>query len=722
MGYSFDGPTKVISLTPGTVEIEVKDLYSRWKEWAVLSDNSKYLPAMRSVGGDPISDVKTLGATYFITNDWRIRPQEADHRLTVNGNLYTEPAGFSPFVPTLGDYNVLIEMQVSSLVDSSLAQITEIEQAAFNGRVTIDVVNGAAGTGYPLGTYQFPVSNLTDAKAIALTRGFDSFYVLGNLTIASGEDISNLHFFGQGATYNVKKTTITLAAGCITSNTFYHDMQVVGTQNGESHYYDCLIGALTDAHCLYENCQLVGPITSKASIGASHTTDFNRCRTGKDVFELNVNGAPMKYVFTNFSGHMIIKNCTNASTIIHVHMDAGDITVDSSCTAGTIAVGGAGVGITDNSTGTVIDTSAMLIPEVTSLKNYIESQRPTHQAFGKRLFVDPVSGSDLRNGTSEIAAVKTITKAISLAVSGRGDAIFILAPSAGVVTIDERVVIDKEDLHIRGPGRGVQFQPSTPNLGDVITIDAEKCSFSGFIVRAPAGSTTDNCITINSKFALFKKLYLVGTQAGSGNGFLFRGGDYHEIYDCESEKMGGSGLKTVDAGLASGSPREITVSGGNYYLNNLHGIELTSNTGASVGTSTRLIRIRGANVHNNLGYGLTADSNSTNLIIDTDTMFHQNTLGDIQSTSPSLIQMSPARSVWMANASEYANAGSMGELQNAGGLTPTQQTMLVEMYNLLGLDPTKPLLVTDTSRVVGDGSEISQTITSTPTQTTVTRV
>lgn len=53
------------------------------------------------------------------------------------------------------------------------------------------------------------------------------------------------------------------------------------------------------------------------------------------------------------------------------------------------------------------------------------------------------------------------------------------------------------------------------------------------------------------------------------------------------------------------------------------------------------------------------------------------------------------------------------------GLTPTQQTMLLEIYRLYGLDPTAPLVVSDTSRVAGS---INQSITSTPTQTTVQRV
>jgi hypothetical protein len=53
------------------------------------------------------------------------------------------------------------------------------------------------------------------------------------------------------------------------------------------------------------------------------------------------------------------------------------------------------------------------------------------------------------------------------------------------------------------------------------------------------------------------------------------------------------------------------------------------------------------------------------------------------------------------------------------GLTPAQATLLTEIYTLYGLDPTKPLIVTDTSRTAGPG--ITQTINSNSSSTTITR-
>ena len=121
MGYSFDGATKKINLTSGTISVDIDDMYSRWYDWLVSDDNAKYLLAMRNVGGDAISDVKNLGLTFFLINGWRIVPQSADHRLTLNGNLVTDPSGFSP-IDTVPGYSIVVEYSVSNLVDSTIGE------------------------------------------------------------------------------------------------------------------------------------------------------------------------------------------------------------------------------------------------------------------------------------------------------------------------------------------------------------------------------------------------------------------------------------------------------------------------------------------------------------------------------------------------------------------------------------------------------------------------
>jgi hypothetical protein len=119
MGYTFDGTNKLIILDPGTLTLNVQDMYSRWKDWAKLTDNIKYSPTFaNSIGGEPLGGGLTVGGYFFMQNGWLIRPQEADHTLTVNGNLFPIPDSAALFTPTVGNYQVNIVMRTSSLTQT----------------------------------------------------------------------------------------------------------------------------------------------------------------------------------------------------------------------------------------------------------------------------------------------------------------------------------------------------------------------------------------------------------------------------------------------------------------------------------------------------------------------------------------------------------------------------------------------------------------------------
>lgn len=113
MGYSFDGSEKIITLTSGTVILDVKDLYSRWKDWVVTSDNSRWELAFQTTGGDTIDPGQgTFVPLYaFLSNGWRIRPQEANHTLNVSNGILLVDGGGDPFVNTIGNYIVRINYQ-----------------------------------------------------------------------------------------------------------------------------------------------------------------------------------------------------------------------------------------------------------------------------------------------------------------------------------------------------------------------------------------------------------------------------------------------------------------------------------------------------------------------------------------------------------------------------------------------------------------------------------
>ena len=113
----FDGGSSVVLVGTGITQLDAQaDLYSAWKRWCVLEtggfsrEGLQYYEAFRTVAGDPIRPGKALGAHFFITNNWLVRPYLGNHELTVEGNQWAEP-GEAIFTTVTGDATVLATIE-----------------------------------------------------------------------------------------------------------------------------------------------------------------------------------------------------------------------------------------------------------------------------------------------------------------------------------------------------------------------------------------------------------------------------------------------------------------------------------------------------------------------------------------------------------------------------------------------------------------------------------
>ncbi len=112
MALSFDGSTKIVTITTDT-EVSVLELWSRWVDWFLTSDNSKYPLAMSQIGGNDIDTVAgtTIPIYLYLLNDWKIKPKEANHTLNITGGILLVDGGGDPFTNTTGSYIVRINYQ-----------------------------------------------------------------------------------------------------------------------------------------------------------------------------------------------------------------------------------------------------------------------------------------------------------------------------------------------------------------------------------------------------------------------------------------------------------------------------------------------------------------------------------------------------------------------------------------------------------------------------------
>ena len=110
---TFDGSTHTIQMDAGSTELNVVGMYAEYIDWAMLSDNLRFDFAFTGAGGNDIDVVAgtSIPKYAFLTNGWRISPDEANHQLDVTTGILVVDGGGNPFNNTVGGYNVQINYQ-----------------------------------------------------------------------------------------------------------------------------------------------------------------------------------------------------------------------------------------------------------------------------------------------------------------------------------------------------------------------------------------------------------------------------------------------------------------------------------------------------------------------------------------------------------------------------------------------------------------------------------
>jgi hypothetical protein len=160
---------------------------------------------------------------------------------------------------------------------------------------------------------------------------------------------------------------------------------------------------------------------------------------------------------------------------------------------------------------------------------------PNNIPFGKTskcFFVAPNSGSDGASGISTKCALKTLSKALSLATANSNDVIFLMAESnTAADTSDlQTATLDwnKDLVHLVGicaptvvSQRARIANASTSALSPVLTVSANGCSFSNIqIVNEIANATALLAVKVTGDRNCFENVHFAGvvnaTQSAAG--------------------------------------------------------------------------------------------------------------------------------------------------------------------------------------------------------------
>lgn len=194
---TFDGINKLIIVNDGQTSINIEqDIYSDWKEWAVIRENLKFDAALRTVGGDPTIGSDRLGASFFTINGWQILISD---NVTFFGNIFSDDFS-TPF--TTAEGVKLAQSQISNLIDkvgattsdlisagivvqSDLTTQTTILQSDISG-VPANVINELNNTSYdgvPFGDIMAIILAMAQGRIVESSAGVFNFYSQDNTTI-----------------------------------------------------------------------------------------------------------------------------------------------------------------------------------------------------------------------------------------------------------------------------------------------------------------------------------------------------------------------------------------------------------------------------------------------------------------------------------------------------------------------------------------------------------
>ena len=285
------------------------------------------------------------------------------------GNLVAIDAVGAELSPVIQSPNVQVVRSSSS--SATLQELGSIQYSSFNGGVTVDISNGVPGTAFPIGTPRDPVDNLTDAATIADSRGFTTFFINGDLTIGSSGDYEGLIFIGESTI----RSEFTIESSANVLSCEFYNAKISGVLDGNCVLSECLIDDLDYFYGVLIRCILdPGTIT----LGGNNPGIFLDCWSGQPGASLptiNCGGSGQSLSLQNYNGRVKITGKTGAD-VVNVALNAGEITIDSTVTGGTVNIDGVG-SLIDNSTGTTtVNYEGLISPAIITKSVWSECLAP----------------------------------------------------------------------------------------------------------------------------------------------------------------------------------------------------------------------------------------------------------------------------------------------------------------------------------------------------------
>lgn len=319
------------------------------------------------------TELRVRPPTSGITNDYTIGDAYSVfnvERVDLTGGNATAvddvAASIDPIVPSVGTYALVTLSTSASIVEGLSAAAIQAKVDDIHGQMRRAIyINTAAlvnGNGYQ----QTPYNNWTDGVDDAEASGLQVLYLEDDATV--DRQLKNFEILG----IDLPKLTLN---GQTMDGSVLRLISVDGTQGGTGSLimFDCQMTNVTDFNGAGSLIGAVGTIAFRNG-GNSILNQLVTFTPNQVTLDMTLGGAGCSVEINNASGDFLISNMDHADDEIHLRMDHGRVTLDSTCTAGNIFLSGSAK-LTDNSNGSTVDTKALLQPNaLLTIKKFIGLQ------------------------------------------------------------------------------------------------------------------------------------------------------------------------------------------------------------------------------------------------------------------------------------------------------------------------------------------------------------
>lgn len=347
-------PTEIRELDINSFRLDLKDLEDS-EEGMPFPDTHKHNTAV-SLGG------VTYARVIEIINDYTITFEDGQYAVNLVGAN-----------SNIADRVNVNQVSVRSANSAGLTYSRQMENLSYTGgMVYVDATFGIEGTRYPIGTPNTPVNNLLQAEQIVYDRQLQAHYHLhGNFNLDNTVTIIDSLIFGV----SYEQTKLYLIGGII-DDCGITNAYVTGDANGgEFDLSFCIIDDMVNFLSSATQSGFSGTMTWPPGVSAYEYL-FTYCYSNvagvaTPIFDFN-NATNLSVQFRAYTGGMTLKNYSDPNGVMSIDLLSGSVTIDSSCTEGTIVVRGTGF-VNDNSgpNCTVISKGVTATHKLLSTQKYI---------------------------------------------------------------------------------------------------------------------------------------------------------------------------------------------------------------------------------------------------------------------------------------------------------------------------------------------------------------